>query len=113
MLHERIVGQDEAVTAVAKAMGKHSGCVSQLKDPKRPMGSLLIPIQQLGKTKDVAKPWQRPLGDEKSMIRFDMSLHGEHTVYHLVGSLPGYVGYDEGGGLTDQVRSKPYSVVPL
>ena len=110
VLHERIVGQDEAVTAVAKAIRR--GRVG-LKDPKRPMGSFLfLGPTGVGKTELCKALAEAVFGDENAMIRFDMSEYMEkHTVSRLVGSPPGYVGYDEGGQLTDQVRSKPYSVI--
>ena len=110
VLHERIVGQDEAVTAVAKAIRR--GRVG-LKDPKRPIGSFLfLGPTGVGKTELCKALAEAVFGDENAMIRFDMSEYMEkHTVSRLVGSPPGYVGYDEGGQLTDQVRSKPYSVI--
>lgn len=110
VLHERIIGQDEAVTAVAKAIRR--GRVG-LKDPKRPIGSFLfLGPTGVGKTELCKALAEAVFGDENAMLRFDMSEYMEkHTVSRLVGSPPGYVGYDEGGQLTDQVRSKPYSVV--
>ena len=110
VLHQRIVGQDEAVTAVARAIRR--GRVG-LKDPKRPMGSFLfLGPTGVGKTELCKALAEAVFGDENAMIRMDMSEYMEkHTVSRLVGSPPGYVGYEEGGQLTDQVRSKPYSVV--
>lgn len=110
VLHERIIGQEEAVTAVAKAIRR--GRVG-LKDPKRPIGSFLfLGPTGVGKTELCKALAEAVFGDENAMLRFDMSEYMEkHTVSRLVGSPPGYVGYDEGGQLTDQVRSKPYSVV--
>ena len=109
-LHKRVVGQDEAVQAVAKAMGR-SG--AGLKDPKRPVGSFLfLGPSGVGKT-ELARALAAGLfGDEEAMIRIDMSEFTEsHAVARLIGSPPGYVGYDEGGELTDKVREKPYSVI--
>lgn len=109
-LHERIVGQDEAVTAVAKAIRR--GRVG-LKDPKRPTGSFIfLGPTGVGKTELCKALAKSMFGDEDAMIRFDMSEYMEkHTVSRLVGSPPGYVGYDEGGQLTEAIRRKPYSVV--
>ena len=109
-LHKRVVGQDEAVQAVAKAM-RRSG--AGLKDPKRPVGSFLfLGPSGVGKT-ELARALAAGLfGDEEAMIRIDMSEFTEsHAVARLIGSPPGYVGYDEGGELTDKVREKPYSVI--
>ena len=109
-LHKRVIGQDEAVRAVAKAM-RRSG--AGLKDPKRPVGSFLfLGPSGVGKT-ELARALAAGLfGDEEAMIRIDMSEFTEsHAVARLVGSPPGYVGYDEGGELTDKVREKPYSVI--
>ena len=110
ILHERIVGQDEAVTAVAKAIRR--GRVG-LKDPKRPIGSFIfLGPTGVGKTELCKALAEAMFGDENAMIRLDMSEYMEkHTVSRLVGSPPGYVGYDEGGQLTEKVRRKPYSVV--
>ena len=110
ILHERIVGQDEAVTAVAKAIRR--GRVG-LKDPKRPIGSFIfLGPTGVGKTELCKALAEAMFGDENAMIRLDMSEYMEkHTVSRLVGSPPGYVGYDEGGQLTEKIRRKPYSVV--
>ena len=110
MLHERVVGQDEAVTAVAKAIRR--GRVG-LKDPKRPIGSFIFSGPTgVGKTELCRALAQAMFGDENAMIKLDMSEYMEkHTVSRLVGSPPGYVGYEEGGQLTEKVRRKPYSVV--
>ena len=109
-LHKRVIGQDEAVRAVAKAM-RRSG--AGLKDPKRPVGSFLfLGPSGVGKTELVRALAAGLFGDEEAMIRIDMSEFTEsHAVARLVGSPPGYVGYDEGGELTDKVREKPYSVI--
>lgn len=109
-LHERIVGQNEAVTAVSKAIRR--GRVG-LKDPKRPTGSFIfLGPTGVGKTELCKALAKSMFGDENSMIRFDMSEYMEkHTVSRLVGSPPGYVGYDEGGQLTEAVRRRPYSVI--
>ena len=109
-LHRRIVGQDQAVSAVAKAIRR--GRVG-LKDPNRPTGSFIfLGPTGVGKT-ELCKTLAATLfGDESAMIRLDMSEFMEkHTVSKLVGSPPGYVGYDDGGQLTEKVRRKPYSVV--
>ena len=110
ILHERVVGQDEAVTAVAKAIRRSR---VGLKDPKRPAGSFIfLGPTGVGKTELCKALAEAVFGDENAMIRLDMSEYMEkHTVSRLVGSPPGYVGYDGGGQLTDQVRSKPYSVI--
>ena len=110
ILHERIVGQDEAVKAVAKAIRR--GRVG-LKDPKRPIGSFIfLGPTGVGKTELCKTLAEAMFGDENAMIRLDMSEYMEkHTVSRLVGSPPGYVGYDEGGQLTEKIRRKPYSVV--
>lgn len=110
ILHERIVGQDEAVTAVSRAIRR--GRVG-LKDPKRPVGSFIfLGPTGVGKTELCRTLAEAMFGDENAMIKLDMSEFMEkHTVSKLVGSPPGYVGYDEGGQLTEQVRRKPYSVV--
>ncbi|MBR4887966.1 MAG: AAA family ATPase, partial [Clostridia bacterium] len=106
----RIVGQDDAVRAVARAIRR--GRVG-LKDPKRPIGSFIfLGPTGVGKTELCKTLAHAMFGDENAMIRFDMSEYMEkHTVSRLVGSPPGYVGYDEGGQLTEAVRRKPYSVV--
>ena len=109
-LHERVVGQDEAVTAVAKAIRR--GRVG-LKDPKRPIDSFLfLGPTGVGKTELCKTLAEAMFGDENAMIRIDMSEYMEkHTVSRLIGSPPGYVGHEEGGQLTEKVRRKPYSVV--
>ena len=109
-LHERVVGQDEAVGAVARAIRR--GRVG-IKDPKRPIGSFLfLGPTGVGKTELCKTLAEAMFGDESAMVRIDMSEYMErHTVSRLVGSPPGYVGYDEGGQLTEKVRRKPYSVV--
>lgn len=110
ILHERIVGQDKAVTAVAKALRRTR---SGLKDPKRPMGSFIfLGPTGVGKTELCKALGQAVFGTEDAVIRFDMSEFMEkHNASRLVGSPPGYVGYEEGGQLTEKVRRKPYSVV--
>ena len=110
VLHQRVVGQDEAVTAVAGAIRR--GRVG-LKDPKRPIGSFLfLGPTGVGKTELCKALAEAVFGDENAMIRLDMSEFMEkHTVSKLIGSPPGYVGYDEGGQLTEKVRRKPYSVI--
>ena len=110
ILHQRIIGQDEAVSAVAKAIRR--GRVG-LKDPNRPTGSFIfLGPTGVGKTELCKALAQTMFGDESAIVRFDMSEYMEkHTVSRLVGSPPGYVGYDEGGQLTEKVRRKPYCVV--
>ena len=110
ILHQRIVGQKEAVAAVARAIRR--GRVG-LKDPKRPIGSFLfLGPTGVGKTELCKALAQAMFGDEKAMIRMDMSEYMEkHTVSRMIGSPPGYVGYQEGGQLTEKIRRKPYSVV--
>ena len=105
-LHQRLVGQDEAVSAVAR------GRVG-LKDPKRPTGSFIfLGPTGVGKTELCKALAEAMFGDENAMIRLDMSEYMEkHTVSRMVGSPPGYVGYDEGGQLTEKVRRKPYAVL--
>lgn len=109
-LHERVIGQDEAVVSISKAIRR--GRVG-LKDPKRPIGSFIfLGPTGVGKTELSKALAEAMFGDEDALIRFDMSEYMEkHTVSRLVGSPPGYVGYDEGGQLTEKVRRKPYSVV--
>ena len=111
-LHKRVVGQDEVVTAVAKAVRRAR---AGLKDPKRPIGSFLfLGPTGVGKTELARALASSLFGDESAMIRLDMSEYMEkHTVSRLVGAPPGYVGYEEGGQLTDAVRRKPYSVILL
>ena len=110
MLHERVIGQDEAVSAVAKAIRRAR---AGLKDPARPIGSFIfLGPTGVGKTELTKALAAAMFGDENAMIRLDMSEYMEkHSVSKLVGSPPGYVGYDEGGQLTQAVRTKPYSVV--
>lgn len=109
-LHKRIVGQDKAVSAVSKALRRTR---SGLKDPKRPMGSFIfLGPTGVGKTELCKALGQAVFGSEDAVIRFDMSEFMEkHNASRLVGSPPGYVGYDEGGQLTEKVRRKPYSVI--
>ena len=112
ILHKRIVGQDEAVTAVAKAIRRAR---TGLKDPKRPIGSFFfLGPTGVGKT-ELAKALAETLfDDESAMVRFDMSEYMEkHAVSRLIGAPPGYVGYDEGGQMTELVRRKPYTVILL
>ncbi len=110
ILHERVIGQEEAVSAVSRAIRR--GRVG-IKDPKRPTGSFIfLGPTGVGKTELCKALAQAMFGDENAMLRLDMSEYMEkHTVSRLVGSPPGYVGYDEGGQLTEAVRRKPYSVV--
>ncbi|MBK8300652.1 MAG: ATP-dependent chaperone ClpB [Chitinophagaceae bacterium] len=111
-LHERVVGQEEAITAVADAIRRSR---AGLQDPKKPIGSFIfLGTTGVGKT-ELAKALAEYLFDDESMMtRIDMSEYQEkHTVSRLVGAPPGYVGYDEGGQLTESVRRKPYSVVLL
>ncbi len=111
-LHERVVGQDEAITAVADAIRRSR---AGLSDPKKPIGSFIfLGTTGVGKT-ELAKALAGYLFDDESMMtRIDMSEYQEkHTVSRLVGAPPGYIGYDEGGQLTEAVRRKPYSVVLL
>ena len=110
VLHKRVVGQEEAVSAVARALRR--GRVG-LKDPKRPIGSFLfLGPTGVGKTELCKALAEAMFGDENAMLRVDMSEYMEkHTVSKLIGSPPGYVGYDEGGQLTEKVRRRPYSVL--
>lgn len=110
VLHERVIGQSEAVTAIAKAIRR--GRVG-LKDPKRPIGSFIfLGPTGVGKTELCKALAEAMFGDENAMLRLDMSEYMEkHTVSKLIGSPPGYVGFEEGGQLTEKVRRKPYSVV--
>lgn len=112
VLHDRLIGQDEAVIAVAKAVRRAR---AGLKDPKRPIGSFIfLGPTGVGKTELARALAESMFGDEDAMIRIDMSEYMEkHSTSRLVGSPPGYVGYDEGGQLTEKVRRKPYSVVLL
>ncbi len=110
ILHERVVGQPEAVSAVARAIRRAR---SGLKDPSRPIGSFMfLGPTGVGKT-ELAKALAAAMfGSEDNMIRIDMSEYMErYSTSRLIGSAPGYVGYDEGGQLTEKVRQKPYSVV--
>lgn len=111
-IHERVVGQDEAVTAVANAVRRAR---SGLKDPNRPIGSFLfLGPTGVGKTELARTLAQVLFDDENAMVRIDMSEYQErHTVARLIGAPPGYVGYEEGGQLTERVRRRPYSVVLL
>ena len=111
-LHKRVIGQDEAVVAVSKAVRRAR---AGLKDSKRPIGSFLfLGPTGVGKTELARALAVALFGDETAMIRLDMSEYMEkHTVSRLVGAPPGYVGYEEGGQLTDAVRRKPYSVILL
>ena len=111
-LHERVVGQDEAVKAVSEAILRAR---AGIKDPNRPIGSFIfLGPTGVGKT-ELAKALAEALfDDERSIVRVDMSEYMEkHTVARLIGAPPGYVGYDEGGQLTEQIRRKPYSVILL
>jgi len=112
VLHDHIIGQSEAVTAVSRAIRRAR---AGLKDPKRPIGSFIfLGPTGVGKTELARTLAEVMFGDEESMIRIDMSEYMEkHSTSRLVGSPPGYVGYDEGGQLTEKVRQKPYSVVLL
>lgn len=112
ILHDRVIGQSEAVNAVAKAIRRAR---AGLKDPKRPIGSFIfLGPTGVGKTELARALAEVMFADEDAMIRIDMSEYMErHATSRLVGSPPGYVGYDEGGQLTEKVRRKPYSVVLL
>lgn len=111
-LHSRVIGQEEAVIAVSKAVRRAR---AGLKDPKRPIGSFVfLGPTGVGKTELARALAEAMFGDEDSMIRIDMSEYMEkHSTSRLVGSPPGYVGYEEGGQLTEKVRRKPYSVILL
>ena len=110
VLHQRVVGQDEAVTAVAKAIRRAR---LGIKDPRRPVGTFLfLGPTGVGKTELCKALAEALFADEHALLRLDMSEYMErHTVSRLIGSPPGYVGYDDGGQLTEKVRRKPYSVV--
>ncbi|TJY38897.1 ATP-dependent Clp protease ATP-binding subunit [Cohnella pontilimi] len=112
ILHDRVIGQDEAVKAVARAVRRSR---AGLKDPKRPMGSFIfLGPTGVGKTELARALAEAMFGDENAVIRIDMSEYMEkHSTSRLVGAPPGYVGYEEGGQLTEKVRRKPYSVVLL
>lgn len=112
ILHSRVIGQSEAVKAIAKAVRRAR---AGLKDPKRPIGSFIfLGPTGVGKTELARALAEAMFGDEDAMIRIDMSEYMEkHSTSRLVGSPPGYVGYEEGGQLTEKVRRKPYSVVLL
>ena len=109
-LHQRVIGQDEAVTAIARPS---AAACRPSKDKNRPIGSFIfLGPTGVGKTELCKALAEAMFGDEKAMIRLDMSEYMEkHTVSRLVGSPPGYVGFDEGGQLTEAVRRKPYSVL--
>ncbi|OQA15320.1 MAG: Negative regulator of genetic competence ClpC/MecB [Firmicutes bacterium ADurb.Bin356] len=109
-LHTRVIGQDDAVSAVARAIRRAR---AGLKDPKRPIGSyIFLGPTGVGKTELSKALAETMFGDENAMVRLDMSEYMEaHSVSKLTGSPPGYVGYDDGGQLTEKVRRKPYSVV--
>ncbi len=112
VMHQRVIGQDEAVTVVAKAIRRAR---SGLKDPSRPIGSFMfLGPTGVGKT-ELAKALAAAMfGSEDNMIRIDMSEYMEkYSTSRLIGAAPGYVGYDEGGQLTEKVRQHPYSVVLL
>src|SRR5918997_1334414 len=111
-LHKRVIGQNAAIEAVSKAIRRSR---AGLKDPKRPTGSFIFLRPPGGGETELARaPAEVPFGDEEAMVRIDMSEYMEkHSVSRLVGSPPGYIGYDEGGQLTEAVRRKPYSVLLL
>jgi ATP-dependent Clp protease ATP-binding subunit ClpB len=112
LLHERVIGQDDAVTAVANAIRRSR---AGLSDPNRPIGSFLfLGPTGVGKTELARALAEFLFDDERAMIRIDMSEYMEkHSVSRLIGAPPGYVGYDEGGQLTEAVRRRPYAVVLL
>ncbi len=112
ILHERVIGQNEAIEVISKAIRRAR---AGLKDPKRPIGSFIfLGPTGVGKTELARAVAEAMFGDENSVIRIDMSEYMErHTVSRLVGSPPGYVGFEEGGQLTERVRRKPYSVILL
>src|SRR5690606_12833962 len=109
-LRERVVGQDEALVAVANAVRRSR---AGLGDPRRPIGSFLfLGPTGVGKTETAKALAEFLFDDERAMIRLDMSEYQErHTVSRLLGAPPGYVGYEEGGQLTEPVRRRPYSVI--
>src|SRR5439155_14495867 len=111
-IHERIVGQEEAVSAVAKPVRRAR---TGLKDPRRPVGSFIFLGPTGVGTTELARALAEFLfGDEDAMVRLDMSEYQErHTVSRMIGAPPGYVGYDEGGQLTEAVRRRPYRVILL
>ena len=111
-LHSRVIGQDEAVAAVARAVRRAR---AGIKDPQRPIGSFIfLGPTGVGKTELCKALGEALFGDENSLIRIDMSEYMEkHSVSRMIGSPPGYVGYEEGGQLTEKVRRKPYSIVLL
>lgn len=109
ILHKRVIGQEEAVSAVARAMRR--GRVG-LQDPNRPIGSFLFLLYRSGKTELSKALAEAMFGSENALIRVDMSEYMEgHSVSKMIGSPPGYVGFDEGGQLSEKVRRNPYSVV--
>ncbi len=112
ILHRRVIGQEEAVEAVSRAIRRGR---AGLKDPRRPIGSFIfLGPTGVGKTELARSLAEAIFGDEEAMVRLDMSEYMEkHTVSRLIGAPPGYVGYDEGGQLTEKVRRKPYSVILL
>ena len=112
ILHQRVIGQDEAVESVSRAIRRAR---AGLKDPRRPVGSFIfLGPTGVGKTELARALAEAMFGDERNMVRLDMSEYMEkHTAARLIGAPPGYVGYDEGGQLTEQVRRQPYSVVLL
>ena len=111
-MHSRVIGQDEAVAAVARAVRRAR---AGIKDPQRPIGSFIfLGPTGVGKTELCKALGEALFGDENSLIRIDMSEYMEkHSVSRMIGSPPGYVGYEEGGQLTEKVRRKPYSIVLL
>lgn len=112
VLHQRVIGQEEAVTAISKAIRRSS---AGLRDPRRPIGSFVFAGPTgVGKTELAKAIAQAMFGDENAMIRLDMSEYMEkHAVSRMIGSPPGYIGHDEGGQLTEAIRRKPYAVILL
>src|SRR4029079_14092239 len=110
ILHDRVIGQEDAVKAVSRAIRRAR---AGLKDPKRPIGSFIfLGPTGVGKTEVARALAEAMFGDENAIVRIDMSEYGErHSTARLVGAPPGYVGYEEGGQLTEKIRRKPYSVV--